>query len=251
MIAKRIIACLDIKDGRTVKGINFENLVDAGDPVELGKKYESIGIDELVFLDITATFEKRKTVVHLAELISKNISIPFSVGGGISSLDDALAVIASGADKIVINSSAISKPQLITEIAQRVGAQAVVVAIDAKYEEGEWRVYSHGGRTKTQLELFSWAQKAETMGAGELLFTSMSHDGTKNGFAIEGLKKLTEKVSVPVVASGGGGSIQHFIDVFQQAHVDAALAASIFHYQEINLSTLKNELLKKNIPIRL
>lgn len=251
MLSKRIVPCLDIKDGRTVKGINFVGLRDAGDPVELARKYAEIGADELVFLDITATHEKRKTLIPLVERVAKEVNIPFTVGGGVGSLDDAKTLLKAGADKVAINSAAIKNPEIINEIANALGNQCVVVAIDAKkMEDGIWKVFIQGGRQETDKELFSWAKEVVLRGAGEILFTSMDHDGTKAGFAIEALKKLNELVDVPIIASGGAGSIQHFIDIFEQADVSAALAASIFHFEEVEIKTLKNELRKKNIVIR-
>lgn len=251
MLSKRIVPCLDIKDGRTVKGINFVGLRDAGDPVELARKYAEIGADELVFLDITATHEKRKTLTPLVERVAKEVNIPFTVGGGVGSLGDAKTLLKAGADKVAINSAAIKNPEIINEIANALGNQCVVVAIDAKkMEDGIWKVFIQGGRQETDKELFSWAKEVVLRGAGEILFTSMDHDGTKAGFAIEALKKLNELVDVPIIASGGAGSIQHFIDIFEQADVSAALAASIFHFEEVEIKTLKNELRKKNIVIR-
>lgn len=251
MLSKRIIPCLDIKDGRTVKGVNFVGLRDAGDPVELARKYAEIGADELVFLDITATHEKRKTLISLVEKVAKEVNIPFTVGGGVSSLDDAKALLKAGADKIAINSAAIKNPEIINDIANALGNQCVVVAIDAKkMDSGEWKVFIQGGRKETDKELFSWAKETVKRGAGELLFTSMDHDGTKAGFAIEALKQLNEMVDVPVIASGGAGNIDHFTTVFQQANVSAALAASIFHFEEVELKELKNELRRNNIVIR-
>ncbi len=216
MLAKRIIPCLDIKDGQTVKGIEFESLKDVGDPVELGKFYSDNGADELVFLDITATHEKRKTLIELVQRIAKEINIPFTVGGGISSIEDAEAILSAGADKISINSAAINNPTLISEIAQNFGSQFIVLAIDAKLENDQWTVYKNGGRIKTDLELFSWAKQAESLGCGEILFTSMNHDGTKNGFALEPLKALTDSLNIPVIASGGAGNMEDFEDVFAQ-----------------------------------
>lgn len=250
MLAKRIIPCLDIKDGQTVKGIEFENLKAVGDAVELGKYYSDNGADELVFLDITATHEKRKTLIKLVQRIAKEINIPFTVGGGISCIEDAEAILSAGADKISINSSVINNPKLISEIAQKFGSQFIVLAIDARLENNEWIVYKNGGRIKTDLELFSWAKRAESLGCGEILFTSMNHDGTKNGFALEALKRLTESLNIPVIASGGAGSIEDFEDVFRKSNVEAALAASVFHYKEIEIQQLKTELNKKGIPVR-
>lgn len=251
MLAKRIIPCLDIKDGQTVKGIEFENLKSVGDPVELGKFYSDNGADELVFLDITASHEKRKTLCKLVTRIAKEINIPFTVGGGISSIEDADMILSAGADKISINSAAINNPELISEIANKFGSQFIVLAIDAKLEKDQWTVYKNGGRIKTELELFDWAKKAELLGCGEILFTSMNHDGTKNGFALEPLKCLTENLNIPVIASGGAGSIKDFDDVFRYSNVEAALAASVFHYKEINIHDLKIALEKSGISIRM
>lgn len=251
MLSKRIIPCLDIKEGRTVKGINFVGLRDAGDPVELAKKYSDLGADELVFLDITATHERRKTLVPLVERIAKTINIPFTVGGGVSSVSDAEILLKSGADKIAINSAAIKRPEVLTELAVQFGNQCVVLAIDAKFTEGEWIVFLNGGRTATEKRLFEWAEEAEELGAGEILFTSMDHDGTKNGFALEALKTLNERLSIPVIASGGAGNIAHFVEVFQETNVAAALAASIFHFEEVAIEDLKNSLKKNNIATRI
>jgi len=251
MLAKRIIPCLDIKNGQTVKGIEFENLIDVGDPVELGKYYSDNGADELVFLDITASHEKRKTLSQLVTRIAKQISIPFTVGGGISSIADAETILSAGADKISVNSAAINNPGLIEDIAKKFGNQFIVLAVDAKLKNGEWIVYKNGGRIKTNLELFSWARQIQNLGCGEILFTSMNHDGTKNGFALDPLKKLTETLNIPVIASGGAGSIDDFIEVFNYSNVEAALAASVFHYQEIEILELKKQLYKKQIPVRI
>ncbi|MFO7844374.1 MAG: imidazole glycerol phosphate synthase subunit HisF [Bacteroidales bacterium] len=250
MLAKRIIPCLDIKNGQTVKGIEFENLKLVGDPVELGKYYSDNGADELVFLDITASHEKRKTLSKLVTRIAKQINIPFTVGGGISSIEDAEIILSAGADKISVNSAVINNPELITQIADKFGSQFIVLAIDAKLENRKWMVYKNGGRIKTELELFSWAKKAESLGCGEILFTSMNHDGTKNGFALEPLKWLTENLNIPVIASGGAGSIKDFEDVFRYSNVEAALAASVFHYKEIQIPKLKQELVANKISIR-
>ncbi|MCB2195920.1 MAG: imidazole glycerol phosphate synthase subunit HisF [Bacteroidetes bacterium] len=251
MLAKRIIPCLDINNGQTVKGIEFENLKNVGDPVELGKFYSDNGADELVFLDITASHEKRKTLADLVKKIARKINIPFTVGGGISSLEDADMILSAGADKISVNSAAINNPELIQQIAEKFGSQFIVLAIDAKFENEKWIVYKNGGRIKTGLELFTWTKQAESLGCGEILFTSMNHDGTKNGFALEPLKWLTENLNIPVIASGGAGSIQDFEEVFKYANVEAALAASVFHYKEIEISKLKQRLDKKNIPVRI
>ena len=250
MLKKRIIPCLDIRDGRTVKGINFIDIRDAGDPVELAKKYVLEGADELVFLDITATHEKRKTLVQLVEKIAQEINIPFTVGGGINSLEDAQAVIKAGADKVSINTSAVKNPKLISEIANQFGNQCVVVAIDTKFENNDWFVYLNGGRIQTEHKTTDWAKQAEMLGAGEILLTSMNNDGTKNGFAINITNQISELVNIPVIASGGAGIMEHFVDVFTQTKASAALAASIFHFGEIPIPQLKNYLKTKNIPIR-
>ena len=252
MLTRRIIPCLDIKDGRTVKGINFENLRDAGDPVELGAFYAKSGADELVFLDITATNEKRKTLSELVNRISHRINIPFTVGGGISSVDDVRVLLQNGADKISVNTSAFKRPQLIKELADEFGSQCVVVAIDTRLEnDGNWYVYLNGGRVKTTVLCYDWAQQAVALGAGEILLTSMNHDGTKSGFAIDITKKLANGLPVPVIASGGGGTIQHFIDIFEDGNADAALAASIFHFKEIEIKKLKAALRNREIEVRL
>lgn len=251
MLAKRIIPCLDIKDGKTVKGINFLHIKNVGDPVELGKRYSDEGADELVYLDITATHEGRKLFVGLVKNIARNLNIPFTVGGGISEIKDADALLMAGADKVSINTAAIQKPALIGDMAMGFGVQFVVVAIDAKLVNDRWVVYTHGGRIPTEKELFSWAKEAESRGAGEILFTSMNHDGTKNGYACEALAQLSEELSIPVIASGGAGIMEHFRDVFTLGKADAALAASIFHYGEISISSLKLYLRQQNIPIRI
>lgn len=252
MLTKRIIPCLDIKDGRTVKGVNFENIRDAGDPVELGALYASQGADELVFLDITATNEKRKTLSELVNRISHRINIPFTVGGGISSVEDVRVLLQNGADKISVNTAAFKRPELITELAQAFGSQCVVLAIDTRMEDdGHWYVYLNGGRVKTDTLCLDWAKKGVALGAGEILLTSMNHDGTKQGFAIDLTAKLSEELPVPVIASGGGGTLQHFRDVFTSGHADAALAASIFHFREIAIPDLKEYLKKENIPVRI
>lgn len=251
MLAKRIIPCLDIKDGQTVKGVNFVNIHAVGDPVELGAYYAEQGADELVFLDITATHEGRKTFVDLVRRIAQNINIPFTVGGGISELRDADKLLSAGADKISINSSAVRNPHLIDELAGNFGSQFVVVAIDARKDESDyWTVTVNGGRIPTDKELFSWAKEAESRGAGEILFTSMNHDGTKNGFACEELARLSENLSIPIIASGGAGSMEHFAEVFTRGKADAGLAASIFHYKEIAIPDLKNFLRGKGIVVR-
>ena len=251
MLAKRIIPCLDIKDSRTVKGVNFVDLIDAGDPVELAKIYSKIGADELVFLDITATKEDRRTFAKLVKEIAKNINIPFTVGGGIKSVEDVDILLKSGADKVSVNSYAVKNPDFINELASKFGSQCVVVAIDAKYEYNDWYVYLVGGRVKTEIKLFDWAKEVENRGAGEILFTSMDHDGTKNGFSNKVLSKLSNMVKIPVIASGGAGKIEHFVDVFNKGCADAALAASVFHFNEIDINTLKKELKNNEIPVRL
>jgi len=251
MLTKRIIPCLDIKNGRTVKGINFLDLKDAGDPIELAQKYSDEGADELVFLDISATEEQRKTLVYLVRKVAATINIPFTVGGGISSVNDVEILLKNGADKIAINSSAVKNPNLINDLALNFGSQCVVVAIDAKQIEGIWKVHLVGGKTPTDLDLFEWAKEVELRGAGEILFTSMDNDGTKNGFANEALAQLSRTVNIPIIASGGAGSIEHFIDVFEIGKADAALAASVFHYQEIEIKDLKTVLKNKSIPVRL
>ncbi len=251
MLAKRIIPCLDIQDSRTVKGVNFVDLIDAGDPVELAKVYSKIGADELVFLDITATKEDRRTFAKLVKEIAKNINIPFTVGGGIKSVEDVDILLKSGADKVSINSYAVKNPDFINELASKFGCQCVVVAIDAKFEDNDWYVYLVGGRVKTEIKLFDWAKEVEKRGAGEILFTSMDNDGTKNGFSNKALSKLSNMVNIPVIASGGAGKIEHFTDVFKKGCADAALAASVFHFNEIDINTLKKELKNNKIPVRL
>lgn len=252
MITKRIIPCLDIKDGRTVKGTNFVNLRDAGDPVELGAAYARQGADELVFLDITATVEKRKTLTELVNRIAHHINIPFTVGGGISSVEDVSVLLQNGADKISVNTSAFKRPELIAELSREFGAQCVVLAIDTKKEEdGEWYVYLNGGRTRTDTRCTDWARQAVDLGAGEILLTSMNNDGTREGFALDITRTLATTLPVPVIASGGAGTMEHFADVFLQAHADAALAASIFHFREIAIPDLKSHLARKGIPMRL
>lgn len=250
MITKRIIPCLDVKDGKTVKGINFKNLVEVGDPVMLAREYEKQGADELVFLDITASIEKRKIMSELVRRIARELSIPFTIGGGINSFDDAKEMLSAGADKISINSSAVKSPELISQLANEFGNQFVVVAIDAKFENNNWQVFINGGTKPTELELFSWAKQVQELGAGEILFTSMNHDGTKNGFATDALQTLNQTLSIPIIASGGAGNMQHFVDVFTQSNVDAALAASIFHYNEVEIPQLKNYLINNKISIR-
>ncbi len=250
MLAKRIIPCLDVRDGRTVKGINFVDIKDVGDPVELGAKYARDGADELVYLDITASHEKRKLFSDLVKRIAANLNIPFSVGGGINELKDADILLSAGADKVSINSAAIKNPKLINQISSAFGSQFVIVAIDAKLERGQWNVYINGGRIPVDRELFSWAREVQDRGAGEILFTSMNHDGTKNGFACETLRELSEKLSIPVIASGGAGRESHFVDAFSVGKADAALAASIFHYNEIPIPVLKKYLRSHNINVR-
>jgi len=250
MLTKRIIACLDIKDGRTVKGVNFVNLRDVGDPVEQGHFYSEQGIDELVYLDITATKEKRKTFAELVNKIAKRINIPFTVGGGISSVEDVSILLGNGADKISVNSSAVKDPDLIDRLAGKFGSQCVVLAVDAKQIGGRWMVHLVGGRVPTEIELFSWVQEAEKRGAGEILFTSMDHDGTTGGYANEALRKMSELVKIPVIASGGAGTVQHFADAFRLGNADAALAASVFHDNVIPIQYLKDELVKMGIEIR-
>lgn len=251
MLAKRIIPCLDIKDGATVKGINFLELRNVGDPVELGQKYSREGADELVYLDISATHEGRKTFAELVTRIAEGIDIPFTVGGGISSVEDAGRLLLAGADKVTINSAAVRRPELIDEIAGRYGSQFVVVAIDAKTLDGRWVVTTHGGRQPSERELFTWAREAQERGAGEILFTSMDHDGTKNGYPCETYARLFDLLSIPVVASGGAGTVDHIAQVLSEGKADAALAASIFHYGEIPIPVLKRELDKKGITVRL
>ena len=250
MLKKRIIACLDIQDGRTVKGVNFEGIRDAGDPIELAKRYVDEGADELVFLDITATNDKRKTICSLVEQISRETTIPFTVGGGITTLEDAQAVIEAGADKISINSAALRRPELIQEISNCFGKQCVVVAVDIKKIDDEWIVFSNGGRVSTGRRAIDWCIEIVTLGGGEILLTSMNNDGTKAGFALDISQSISQLVTIPVIASGGAGSIQHFKELFTQTDASAGLAASIFHYQEIAIPDLKNELKKSQIPIR-
>lgn len=251
MLTKRIIPCLDIKDGRTVKGVNFVDLRDAGDPVELAGLYAREGADELVFLDISATEERRKTLAHLVHSVAEKVNIPFTVGGGISSIKDVDMLLHNGADKISINSSAVRNPGLIDELVGKFGSQCIVVAIDARQLEGEWKVHLVGGKVPTETELFSWAREVEERGAGEILFTSMDHDGTKNGFANQALAKISEERNIPVIASGGAGNMLHFEEAFTIGKADAALAASVFHFKEIEIHQLKAYLKSKNIPIRI
>jgi imidazole glycerol-phosphate synthase subunit HisF len=251
MLTKRIIPCLDIKDGRTVKGVNFVNIRDAGDPVELGSLYAKQGADELVFLDISATNEERKTFATLVRDIARHINIPFTVGGGIGSVADVAPLLEAGADKVSINSAAVRNPQLIDELSRAFGAQCIVLAIDARKIDNQWTVHTHGGKKPTDKKLFSWAKEGQERGAGEILFTSMDHDGTKQGFAIDALNKLHNLLNIPVIASGGAGNREHFIDAFVLGNADAALAASIFHFGEIKVPELKAYLHNKNINVRL
>ncbi len=251
MLTKRIIPCLDIKDGRTVKGVNFVDLRDAGDPVELAEIYANEGADELVFLDISATEERRKTLANLVKRVAEKVNIPFTVGGGISSVDDVDILLQNGADKVSINSSAVKNPDLINELVAKFGSQCIVVAIDAKQINGVWKVHLVGGKVPTELELFQWAREVEERGAGEILFTSMDHDGTKNGFANETLARLSTERNIPIIASGGAGNMQHFIDTFIDGKADAALAASVFHFKEMEIKDLKKELQDHGIPVRL
>jgi cyclase len=250
MLAKRIIPCLDVKDGMTVKGTNFVNLREAGDAVELGVKYSEQGADELVFLDITASHEQRKTFTELVKRIAANINIPFTIGGGISELSDVDRLLNAGADKISVNSTAIHRPEIVEQIAKNFGSQVCVCAIDANFEDGKWVCYTSGGRNRSNKELFSWAKEVENLGAGEILFTSMNHDGVKTGFANDALRHLSESLSIPVIASGGAGTMEHFKDVFEKGKADAALAASVFHFGEIPIPALKKYLLSEGISVR-
>ena len=252
MLTKRIIPCLDIKNGRTVKGVNFVDLRDAGDPVELAAAYAKEGADELVFLDISATEEKRKTLAKLVLDVAAQLNIPFTVGGGISSVEDVDILLKNGADKVSINSSAVRNPQLINQLSEKFGSQCVVVAIDARQvEDGSWKVHLVGGKVPTELDLFEWAKEVEQRGAGEILFTSMDHDGTKAGFANEALAKLSSELNIPIIASGGAGEIEHFRDTFIEGKADAALAASVFHFKEIEINELKKALQSEGIPMRI
>lgn len=250
MLKKRIIPCLDIKNGRTVKGVNFVDIKDAGDPIELAKQYVKDGADELVFLDITATLENRKTLVDLVEQIAQEINIPFTVGGGISTVDDASKLIQAGADKVSINSSAVKNPRLITDLKNRFGSQFVVVAIDTKHVNDTWKVFTKGGTHETDLETVAWAKEAEKLGAGEILLTSMNSDGTKAGFSIDVTNSVSTAINIPVIASGGAGKEVHFKDVFTKTQASAGLAASIFHFAEIPVPQLKQYLKEQNIPVR-
>ncbi len=251
MLTKRIIPCLDIKNGRTVKGVNFVNLRDAGDPVELAKKYAEVGADELVLLDISATIEERETIYELVKRVGAQVDIPFTVGGGIASVEKVAHILRNGADKVSVNSAVVYRPILAKEISDEFGAQCLVVAIDARQVDGEWLVHTHGGSKPTELKLFDWAEEMQSKGAGEILFTSMDHDGTKAGFACEALAMMNERLTIPVIASGGAGSMDHFVDVFTKGKADAGLAASVFHFDEIGLSELKGYLRQKNIEVRI
>ena len=251
MLKKRIIPCLDILNGRTVKGINFVGLRDAGEPVELGRYYAEEGADELVFLDITATEEKRKTLAELVRHIAAEVDIPFTVGGGIASIEDVDILLKNGADKVSVNSSAVRRPALISELVSKFGSQCIVVAIDAKKTDKGWKVHLVGGKVPTEIDLFAWAEEVAERGAGEILFTSMDHDGTKGGFANEALAELGERINIPIIASGGAGSKVHFKDTFEKGNADAALAASVFHFKEIKIADLKRYLKDQGIPVRL
>jgi imidazole glycerol-phosphate synthase subunit HisF len=250
-LTKRIIPCLDIRDGRTVKGVNFEHIRDAGDPVELGALYAREGADELVFLDITATNEKRKTLWELVNRIAHHINIPFTVGGGISSIDDVRVLLQNGADKISVNTAAFRRPELVSELAKEFGSQCVVLAIDTRFEEGEWYVYLNGGRVRTEKFCLDWAKEGVDRGAGEILLTSMNNDGTKKGFALDITRELAEALPVPVIASGGGGVPDHFVEVLGPGKADAALAASVFHFKEIAIPELKGYLQERGVTVRL
>ncbi|MBD5324832.1 MAG: imidazole glycerol phosphate synthase subunit HisF [Bacteroides sp.] len=250
MPAKRIIPCLDVKNGRTVKGINFEGLVDVGDPVELGARYASDGADELVYLDISASREDRTTFTSLVERIADRINIPFTVGGGIRSIDDAARLLDAGADKITVNSAAVARPQLVSEIAARYGSQFIVVAVDARCIDGVWRITTHGGSRPTDHELMAWVTEMESRGAGEIMFTSMDHDGTRSGYPCSTFARMAEILRIPVIASGGAGSVDDIADVFRLGKADAALAASIFHYGQITIAHLKDCLAEKGIDVR-
>jgi len=250
-LAKRIIPCLDVKDGRTVKGVNFVNIRDAGDAIELGELYAKEGADELVFLDITATVEKRKTFAELVTRIAQHINIPFTVGGGISSVEDVSVLLNAGADKISVNTAAVKNPQLLNDLSKQFGSQCVVLAMDVKNENGDWFVYLNGGRVATTIRAMDWAREATDRGAGEILLTSMNSDGTKNGFSLDITKSISEAVNIPVIASGGAGTMEHFVDVFNEGKADAALAASIFHFKEIGIPELKKYLKENNIEVRI
>jgi len=251
MLTKRIIPCLDIKNGRTVKGVNFVDLRDAGDPVELADAYSKAGADELVFLDISATEERRKTLANLVLHVAEKVNIPFTVGGGISSIEDVDILLQNGADKVSVNSSAVKNPQLINDLAGKFGSQCITVAIDAKQIDGTWKVHLVGGKVPTELDLFEWAKEVEQRGAGEILFTSMDNDGTKDGFANKALARLSSELNIPIIASGGAGTKKHFVDTFKEGKADAALAASVFHFKEIEIKELKEELQANEIPVRL
>ena len=250
-LAKRIIPCLDVKNGETVKGTNFVNLRSAGDPVELGKLYSEQGADELVFLDITASHEGRKTFTDMVTRVAYEINIPFTVGGGINQIDDVTRLLNAGADKVSVNSAALRNPKLIDEITNRYGSQVCVCAIDARYDDDEWYCYLNGGRIRTEKTLMEWAKEAQDRGAGEILFTSMNHDGVKTGYANEALSELSDALEIPIIASGGAGDIEHFYDAFTIGKADAALAASVFHFNEIAIPDLKQYLHTKGIPVRL
>ncbi len=250
MLAKRIIPCLDVKDGRTVKGVNFVDLRDAGDPVELGALYAQKGADELTFLDITATVERRKTLSELVKRVSRHINIPFTVGGGICTVDDVRIMLESGADKISINSEAVKTPSVLDEMSLEFGSQCIVCAVDTKFNGEFWEVYVHGGRTPTGLNTFEWVKEVESRGAGEILLTSMDHDGTKNGFAVELTREVSRSISIPVIASGGAGTMGHFVEIFKTGEADAALAASIFHFHEIDIAELKEYIRSHGVIIR-
>jgi len=249
-LSKRIIPCLDVKDGRTVKGVNFVDLRDAGDPVELAAQYAQQGADELVFLDITATHERRKTMIEMVKSVARQLNIPFTIGGGITEIADAEALLNAGADKISVNSAAVRNPKLIEDLAKAFGVQFVVLAVDTKYVDGKNMVHLNGGRLITELETENWIRQAEDLGAGEILLTSMDHDGTKAGFDCNLLSKINKMINIPIIASGGAGIMEHFTEVFQKANVDAALAASVFHYGEILIPDLKRELIRNGIPVR-
>ncbi len=251
MLAKRIIPCLDVKDGRTVKGTNFVNLRDAGDAVELAKIYSMQGADELVFLDITATSEKRKTLSELVRKVAAEINIPFTVGGGINTIEDIKILLDSGADKVSINTSAVKNPQSLADAAKNFGSQCVVLAVDAKLVKNEWKIFLNGGRIETNLDAIEWAKRGVALGAGEILLTSMDADGTKKGFEIELTRQVSESVNVPVIASGGAGNFEHFVEVFKRGKADAALAASIFHFREIEIPNLKKYLVEQDISVRI
>ena len=251
MLTKRIIPCLDIKDGRTVKGVNFVNLRDAGDPVELATQYALEQADELVFLDISATEQKRKTLAELVLRVAAAIDIPFTVGGGISAVEDVAVLLKNGADKVSVNSAAVKNPSLIDKLSEQFGSQCILVAIDAKQIDGQWKVHLVGGKVPTELDLFEWAREVEQRGAGEILFTSMDHDGTKQGFANNALARLSTEVNIPIIASGGAGTVPHFIDTFTKGKADAALAASVFHFGEISIPELKKQLNQQQLAVRI